>query len=70
MQHPPPWRAASRSPRHEAQDLAALARRCPHGRAGAPGASGYADVDGNVTPGDAPGFGAALDRRKLERYAF
>jgi L-Ala-D/L-Glu epimerase len=27
-------------------------------------------VDGTVTPGDAPGFGAALDRRKLERYAF
>ena len=27
-------------------------------------------VDGTVTPSDAPGFGAALDRRKLERYAF
>ena len=27
-------------------------------------------VDGTITPNDAPGFGAALDRRKLERYAF
>ena len=27
-------------------------------------------VDGTLTPNDAPGFGAALDRRKLERYAF
>jgi L-Ala-D/L-Glu epimerase len=27
-------------------------------------------VDGTITPTDAPGFGAALDRRKIERYAF
>jgi L-alanine-DL-glutamate epimerase-like enolase superfamily enzyme len=27
-------------------------------------------ADGTLTPTDAPGFGAALDRRKLERYAF
>jgi L-alanine-DL-glutamate epimerase-like enolase superfamily enzyme len=27
-------------------------------------------ADGCITPTDAPGFGAALDRRKLERYAF
>jgi len=27
-------------------------------------------VDGTITPSDAPGFGATLDRRKLERYAF
>jgi L-alanine-DL-glutamate epimerase-like enolase superfamily enzyme len=27
-------------------------------------------VDGTITPSDAPGFGAALDRRKLDRYAF
>jgi L-alanine-DL-glutamate epimerase-like enolase superfamily enzyme len=27
-------------------------------------------ADGTITPTDAPGFGAALDRRKLERYAF
>ena len=27
-------------------------------------------VDGTVRPGDAPGIGAALDRRKLERHAF
>lgn len=27
-------------------------------------------VDGTITPNDAPGFGAGLDRRKLERYAF
>jgi len=27
-------------------------------------------VDGTITPTDAPGFGASLDRRKLDRYAF
>jgi len=27
-------------------------------------------ADGTITPTDAPGFGAALDRRKIERYAF
>jgi muconate cycloisomerase len=27
-------------------------------------------VDGTITPTDAPGFGAALDRRKLERFTF
>jgi L-Ala-D/L-Glu epimerase / N-acetyl-D-glutamate racemase len=27
-------------------------------------------ADGTITPTDAPGFGAALDRRKLDRYAF
>jgi L-Ala-D/L-Glu epimerase len=27
-------------------------------------------ADGTITPGDAPGFGAALDRRQLERYVF
>jgi L-alanine-DL-glutamate epimerase-like enolase superfamily enzyme len=27
-------------------------------------------VDGTIVPGDAPGFGAAIDRRKLERYGF
>jgi L-Ala-D/L-Glu epimerase len=27
-------------------------------------------ADGTITPSDAPGFGAALDRRKIERYAF
>jgi L-Ala-D/L-Glu epimerase / N-acetyl-D-glutamate racemase len=27
-------------------------------------------ADGTITPTDAPGFGAALDRRKVERYAF
>ncbi|MEA2938690.1 MAG: L-Ala-D/L-Glu epimerase [Alphaproteobacteria bacterium] len=27
-------------------------------------------ADGTITPNDAPGFGAALDRRKIERYAF
>jgi L-alanine-DL-glutamate epimerase-like enolase superfamily enzyme len=27
-------------------------------------------ADGTITPTDTPGFGAALDRRKLERYAF
>jgi L-alanine-DL-glutamate epimerase-like enolase superfamily enzyme len=27
-------------------------------------------ADGTLTPTDAPGFGAALDRRKIERYAF
>jgi L-alanine-DL-glutamate epimerase-like enolase superfamily enzyme len=30
----------------------------------------FAFADGTIAPGDAPGFGAALDRRKLERYAF
>lgn len=30
----------------------------------------FAFADGTITPGDAPGFGAAIDRRKLERYAF
>jgi L-alanine-DL-glutamate epimerase-like enolase superfamily enzyme len=30
----------------------------------------FAFADGAITPTDAPGFGAALDRRKLERYAF
>jgi L-alanine-DL-glutamate epimerase-like enolase superfamily enzyme len=30
----------------------------------------FAFVDGTITPSDAPGFGTALDRRKLERYAF
>jgi L-alanine-DL-glutamate epimerase-like enolase superfamily enzyme len=27
-------------------------------------------ADGTITPTDAPGFGAALDRRKLERFVF
>ena len=27
-------------------------------------------ADGTITPTNAPGFGAALDRRKVERYAF
>jgi L-Ala-D/L-Glu epimerase len=27
-------------------------------------------ADGTITPSGAPGFGAALDRRKIERYAF
>jgi L-alanine-DL-glutamate epimerase-like enolase superfamily enzyme len=27
-------------------------------------------ADGTITPSDAPGFGAAIDRRKLERYGF
>ena len=27
-------------------------------------------ADGTITPSDAPGFGAALDRRKIEHYAF
>jgi muconate cycloisomerase len=27
-------------------------------------------ADGTITPSDAPGFGAGLDRRKVERYAF
>jgi len=27
-------------------------------------------ADGTIMPTDAPGFGAALDRRKIERYAF
>jgi L-alanine-DL-glutamate epimerase-like enolase superfamily enzyme len=27
-------------------------------------------ADGTITPTDAPGFGASLDRRKIDRYAF
>ena len=27
-------------------------------------------VDGCITPNDAPGFGAAIDRHKLEQYRF
>src|SRR5262249_35745161 len=27
-------------------------------------------ADGTITPTDSPGFGAALDRGKVERYAF
>ena len=30
----------------------------------------FAFADGTITPNDTPGFGAAFDRRKLERYAF
>jgi L-alanine-DL-glutamate epimerase-like enolase superfamily enzyme len=30
----------------------------------------FAFVDGTITLSDAPGFGTALDRRKLERYGF
>jgi L-alanine-DL-glutamate epimerase-like enolase superfamily enzyme len=30
----------------------------------------FSMVDGTITPSDAPGFGGALDRRKIERYAF
>ena len=30
----------------------------------------FAFADGTITPNDTPGFGAAIDRRKLERYAF
>jgi len=30
----------------------------------------FAFADGTITPNDAPGFGAAIDRRKLDRYAF
>jgi L-alanine-DL-glutamate epimerase-like enolase superfamily enzyme len=33
-------------------------------------AGDFAFADGAITPTDTPGFGAALDRRKLERYAF
>ena len=33
-------------------------------------AGDFAFADGTITPTDTPGFGAALDRRKLERYAF
>jgi len=33
-------------------------------------AGDFAFAGGTITPNDTPGFGAALDRRKLERYAF
>jgi L-alanine-DL-glutamate epimerase-like enolase superfamily enzyme len=33
-------------------------------------AGDFAFADGTITPGDAPGFGAGIDRRKLERFAF
>jgi len=33
-------------------------------------AGDFAFADGTITPNDTPGFGAAFDRRKLERYAF
>jgi len=33
-------------------------------------AGDFTFADGTITPSDAPGFGAALDRRKIERYAF
>jgi len=33
-------------------------------------AGDFAFADGTITPTDAPGFGASLDRRKLDRYAF
>lgn len=33
-------------------------------------AGAFAFADGTITPTDAPGFGAAIDRRKLDQYRF
>jgi L-Ala-D/L-Glu epimerase len=35
-----------------------------------PFAGEFRFADGTITPTGAPGFGAALDRRKIDRYAF